>query len=137
MKELIREKILEVEKMKKQLEKTQLSIVYDFFKESSLKSIDIDMEHEYNDEGGSYSIFNITSINGHWLEESISDGFLSDFGNDLPDWFCSFCLENNIKQTDIEIFCELFFEFLPEELQSTISFNSLTAEKLKAMIDRN
>jgi hypothetical protein len=136
MKELIRKKISEVEKMKKQLEKNQLSIISDFLKESSLKSIDIDMEHEYNDEGGNYAVFNITRINGHWLVDSISDGFLSDFGSDLPDWFCSFCLENNIKQTDIEIFCELFFEFLPEGLQRQISFNSLTAEKLKSMIDR-
>lgn len=136
MNEQIKEKITEVEKMKKELERKQLNIVYDFLQASSIQSLQIDVNSEYNDEGGSYLVFNITHINKKKLDVSLYDYFFEDYRDNSPDWFCSFCLENNIKQKDVEYFSELFNDFLPEELRKKIARDDINLDKLKKIIDK-
>ena len=134
MNEEIKARIAEVQKVKKNLEKLELSIMYDFLKTSTLQTIDVDIDYEYNDEGGNYTNFNITYLNGKYLEDTINEDFFS-YG-DIPDWFCSFCLENNIKQTDVENFCEIFYDFLPDEIKKRISYSTITLECLDKLIQK-
>lgn len=134
MNEEIKTRIAEVQKVKKNLEKIELSILYDFLKTSTLQTIDVDIDYEYNDEGGNYTNFNITHLNGKYLEDTITEDFFSYGG--IPDWFCSFCLENNIKQTDVENFCEIFYDFLPDEIKKRISYSTITLEYLEKLIQK-
>jgi hypothetical protein len=131
------DKILkEVDKLRDKISNLELTALYTQLKDSSIKSFECSYESEYNDEGGSYLVFRLDKLNGKHLEESLHEYFFEDNDSSELDWFCSFCLENNLKEAEIEAFMTVFFQHLSNDTKENLCQSTVTVAQLKKKIDK-
>lgn len=128
--------IKELEQLKERIHLLEISALYEQMKSSSIKSFKFSCESEYNDEGGSYLVFRLDKLNGKELEESLYEYFFEDSDVSQVDWFCSFCLENELKQAEIEEFMAIFYNYLSESTKESLSNDSVTLSALKKQLDK-